>query len=158
LNLGDHAEARTRQTEALALARSLGDRELEGLAVGRLAELAASLGDYPEARARCTEALAIAREVRTLERSVRVIESIAVLVSMVGKHQQAVQLASCVHHLCLQTGLGRGRPATDRGDRILAAARAALDHDQHERAWDAGAHLTVDESLDFAETVLENLA
>jgi len=61
--LGDYPAAKARYTDALVIARDVGDRRSEGRWVGRIGAVASDQGDYPEANARLEEALAIARDV-----------------------------------------------------------------------------------------------
>ncbi|MFN2462748.1 MAG: tetratricopeptide repeat protein [Candidatus Dormibacteria bacterium] len=62
--LSEYPQARAFYGEALAEARDLGNRPVEGYCLGGLGTVAEHLGDFPEARVRFEEALALARELR----------------------------------------------------------------------------------------------
>ena len=62
-SLGDYPRAIELHTQALAIARDIGDRWSEGAALGSLGNCHASLGDYRSAIDLYTQALAIARDI-----------------------------------------------------------------------------------------------
>jgi len=89
INLGDYPQAQAHLSEALAIARELCDRVIEGHCVGRLGSLAARLGDYPEATARYQEALALARDTGDRSREGTWVGSLGSVANSLGDYKQA---------------------------------------------------------------------
>jgi len=89
---GDTSRARTLYEEALALRRSVGDREQVAATVGNLGNVAFEQGEYASARILYEESLAIHRELANTRGCARMLNNLGVLARAQGDHVRAQAL------------------------------------------------------------------
>ncbi|MGH2614507.1 MAG: LuxR C-terminal-related transcriptional regulator [Thermomicrobiales bacterium] len=127
----DYARAISYHDQALSLARALGDREAEALALDNLGAQAMDLGDFDAARARFEACIAIAREIGTPQLEIRALHNLAQIRR--AQYESAAALQSLDEVLALAREqrmnwllppilLGLGLAATDLGDFSRAIA------------------------------------
>jgi tetratricopeptide (TPR) repeat protein len=92
LSLGDYRQAIGLFTQALAIARDLGNREGEGIQLGNLGTCHMSLGDYWQAIDLLTQALAIARDLGDREGEGTQLGNLGLCHQRLGDYQQAIDL------------------------------------------------------------------
>jgi DNA-binding CsgD family transcriptional regulator/tetratricopeptide (TPR) repeat protein len=121
----DYARAISCHDQALRLAREIGDREAEALALDNLGAQAMDLGDFDAARARFEACIAIAREIGTPQQEIRALHNLAQIQR--AQYDSAAALRSLNEVLGLAREhrmnwllppilLGLGMTATDLGD------------------------------------------
>ena len=110
-NLGDYRQAIDLHTQALAIAREIGDRQFEGIVLGNLGLCHASLGDYRQAIDLHTQALAIDRDIGNRHGEGADLGDLGNSHHRLGDYRQAIDL----HTLALAI-------ARDIGDRYIQGA------------------------------------
>jgi tetratricopeptide (TPR) repeat protein len=90
--LGDYRQAIDLHTQALAIARDTGDRQLEAIALGGLGKCDASLGNYRQAIDLHTQALAIARDIGAAQREGNQLGNLGNCHLDLGDYRQAIDL------------------------------------------------------------------
>ena len=110
-NLGDYRQAIDLHTQALAIAREIGDRQFEGIVLGNLGLCHASLGDYRQAIDLHTQALAIDRDIGNRHGEGADLGNLGNSHHRLGDYRQAIDL----HTLALAI-------ARDIGDRYIQGA------------------------------------
>ena len=91
-HLGDYRQAIDLLTQALAIAREVGDRWSEGAVLGNLARCHWRLGDYRQAIDLYTQALAIARETGDRHGEGAVLGNLGLCHVSLGDYRQAIDL------------------------------------------------------------------
>ena len=91
-HLGDYRQAIDLYTQALAIARDIGDRQGEGAALGNLGLCHFSLGDYRQAIDLHTQALAIARDIGDRQGEGAALGNLGLCHSSLGDYRQAIDL------------------------------------------------------------------
>ena len=90
--LGDYWQAIDLHTQALAIARDIGDREGEGMHVGNLGICHEHLGDYRQAIELHTQALAIDRDIGYREGESDDLGNLGICHEHLGDYRQAIEL------------------------------------------------------------------
>ena len=91
-SLGDYRQAIDLHTQALAIARDIGDRQGEGAALGNLGLCYSSLGDYRQAIDLHTQALAIARDIGDRQGEGIELGNLGLCHDSLGDYRQAIDL------------------------------------------------------------------
>ena len=91
-SLGDYRQAIDLHTQALAIARDIGDRQSEGDALGNLGNCHVDLGDYRQAIDLHTQALAIARDIGDRQREGVALGNLGYCHLDLGDYRQAIDL------------------------------------------------------------------
>jgi non-specific serine/threonine protein kinase len=127
----DYTCAVSYHEQALGLARAIGDREAEALALDNLGAQAMDLGDFDAARVRFTTCIAIARDVGAPQQEIRALHNLAQIQR--ARYESAAALQSLddvlarareqrMNWLLPPILLGLGLAATDLGDFSRAVA------------------------------------
>jgi DNA-binding CsgD family transcriptional regulator/tetratricopeptide (TPR) repeat protein len=140
---GSFAESKASCEEAIAMARPLGERPVEALALGILGWDEAVLGDVEGGIARFREALAIAEELGSFAGIALGYSNLAGLLDRIGRVEEALAAAREGFAIARRGGLER----TYGGEMLGHAAKALLDLGR----WDEADALT-DEALERAPT------
>jgi len=143
---GHVSQARDFATEALGLARDVGDRRHTHSALDNLGWIALAAGRMGEARALFKEALTNAQEIANVAATRGTLYGLAAVAAATGDGRLAARLAAAA-----EPDVGRGAVFIDpslwtRIKETLAAARAQTDPAEWDEAWAAGAALTIDQA------------
>ena len=143
----DTSSARDHATQALALAREVGDRRHTSAALDTLGWIALADSCIDEAHALFTEALALARQIANLSAARVTVYGLATVAAASGDWLLAARLAAAAE----PDVRGSWAPFIDPSvmaviERHLAAARAQTDPAEWEKAWAAGAALTIEQA------------
>jgi tetratricopeptide (TPR) repeat protein len=116
-------EARAHLDAALAIARDIGDRQSEGIALGNLGSLHARQHQFDEARSALTAGEALLRGVRARAELVSLLCSRAEAEHLAGDRPAALAASAEAERLAVELGAGPGSEA----GRAIAKVRALLD-------------------------------
>ncbi len=142
---GDLSQARDCETQALTLAREVGDRRHIHAALDTLGWIALAEDRVGEARRLFKEALAIAQEIASpLARDT--VLGLAVVAAANGDGRLAARLAAAVEHDAREGGTYADAATRAEIERHLAAVRGQTDDAEWERAWAAGAAMTIEQA------------
>ena len=92
LSLGEYERAIDLHTQALAIARDIGDRQGEGAALGNLGLCHSSLGEYERAIDLHTQALAIARDIGDRQGEGATLGNLGLCHYRLGEYRRAIDL------------------------------------------------------------------
>jgi len=150
LDQGDPMEARTFLEEAVALQRQVGDKYYIANALNNLANVIRRLGDYSQAFNLYRESLQLNRDLGDRWALAYLLEDIGCLASLAGKHARALTLvgAASVVREAIKAPLSKDE--VRKMDELLQPARASLNADQQQQAWETGRNQSLDEALDQA--------
>jgi predicted ATPase/class 3 adenylate cyclase len=102
--LGDQDAARESLERALALSRTMGDRDLQCRILINLGVASKRQGDFPVARERYAEAIAIAQELRNETRECRTLANLGSLETAAGNPEAAQRLSAHALELARKIG------------------------------------------------------
>jgi predicted ATPase len=154
--LGDDQGARTHLVEALAAERQFGNRPGIAKALVWLAILSHDEGDTLAARTQLREALEIAQAITDRQSMATALEAAAGLSLKSASPTEAARLWGCTQRLRDEFDSARTSFETERYERLVAAARSALQDDAaFDRAWREGQSLTLDEVIHLAMDVCD---
>ncbi|HWR64901.1 MAG TPA: tetratricopeptide repeat protein [Bellilinea sp.] len=150
LDQGDPLEARTFLEEAVALQRQVGDKYYIANALNNLANVIRRLGDYSQAFNLYRESLQLNRDLGDRWALAYLLEDIGCLASLAGKSSAALTLvgAASVVREAIKAPLSKDE--VRKMDELLQPARASLNADQQQQAWETGRNQSLDEALDQA--------
>ena len=128
--LGDYRQAIDLHTQALAIARDIGDRQVEGLALGNLGICRYRLGDYRQAIDLHTQALAIARDIGDRRGEGNQLGNLGNCHFDLGDYRQATDLYSQALDIARSLGDRQREGARTRqpGDLLLRSGRLPAGH------------------------------
>ena len=92
LSLGEYERAIELHTQALAIARDIGNRQNEGAALGNLGHYRSSLGEYERAIDLYTQALAIFRDIGDRQGEGAALGNLGHCRSSLGEYERAIEL------------------------------------------------------------------
>ena len=107
-------------------------------------------GDAARARPYLREALALAREATAHEDTIAGLECRAGIALLEGDHELAATMVAAIEAACAATGVTQPPPRRSEHERRLHALRETLGDAAFARAWEAGAHLSLEESATLA--------
>ena len=147
---GDLATARGFYEEMGAISRDAGFPWGVSMSLNRLAEVARLRGDLCAARALQAESLEIRRETGDKLGIADCLEGLACLAASAGHAERAARLWGM--GASLREALDAPLPADLRGehDRMVARARAGLNDEAFEGAWEAGRAMTWEQAVEYA--------
>lgn len=132
--------------EALKLAQSVGDRSGERATLLNLGLAALLDGDPATAAARSAESLALARELGDPMALVESIEGVAAAAAEAGRAADAARLLGAAESAAAARSLVLESASRSAHERTLKTLRSALDPDDLQLHWRAGALLDADEA------------
>jgi tetratricopeptide (TPR) repeat protein len=144
MELEDRARAREFATEALELAREVGDRREAGAALLMLAWVALYEGQVDAARELFTDALALAREISNPASARIALRGLAAVAAATRAGPLTARLAAATEHDLRESFLAPSLRALV--ERHLAEAQAETDPVEWEEAWQQGAALSIDQA------------
>jgi len=144
MELEDRARAREFATEALELAREVGDRREAGAALLMLAWVALYEGQVDAARELFTDALALAREISHPTSARIALRGLAAVAAATRAGPLTARLAAATEHDLRESFLAPSLRALV--ERHLAEAQAETDPVEWEEAWQQGAALSIDQA------------
>jgi hypothetical protein len=145
LYVDDTNRARNQATQALALAREVGDRRHIQAALDTLGWIALAEGAVRDARARFTEAVTLALEIANRSAARGSLYGLAAASAAAGDGYLAARLAATAEP---DRGFATSIDPSTRAviERHLAQARAQTDPAEWEEAWAAGAAQTIEQA------------
>ncbi|MBM2822286.1 MAG: Adenylate/guanylate cyclase protein [Thermoleophilia bacterium] len=153
--LGDNARFWALTEENLEHARAHGHRRIEARSLGALADRAANEGRFGDAHALQSQSCRIDLELGNLPfLSVDLIR-FALIAARMGRPELAAQLLSRATALRDEIGYALESWMTFETEEALAAVHTLLDDSAFDKAWDAGAKLSLDEAVALALDPLE---
>jgi len=143
-------------TQGLELARGVGDRWVIAQVLMLLGRVSLQAGRLDEARHRLQEAIHHQLALRQVGGVANVLEVLAGVAVAEGRPTAAIRLAAAA--AAMWTSIGLISPLHWRAelDRVLAAARAAIDEEAAAHAWDEGASLTLEDAVDYAQGEIDS--
>ncbi len=147
---GNHARAGRELDEGVALARAANDPETITGLLCVLGHVRASQGEPSAAQAALAEGLILARTLGVKMQMVTGLLGLARLASEAGQFARGLELAAAAGGL-LEAIQGRLDPFDELArDQVLAAARAQLDSDAYQDAWEEGRALILEQAIELA--------
>jgi tetratricopeptide (TPR) repeat protein len=150
LALGDEERARTAFAECLQLARELGHLMLIGASAANLGYLELFRGRIDEARSLLHEGLRLFSETGDEAFAADCVSGVATVAAAEGRPLIAVRLWAAVDAFFAGTSEALDEIDASARNRFEAAARAALDAEEGEKAVAAGTRTSLDEAVDLA--------
>ncbi|HET7272216.1 MAG TPA: hypothetical protein VFI90_14185, partial [Rubrobacter sp.] len=152
LGLGDRARARHLAERSLSLAREIGAREVVAVALPTLAGIARSDDELERAARLFEEGLVLSAEVGDGTNIAYYLESLAEISASEDRLVRAARLWGAAAVLLETVEVIVYPHAADRTyfDRQLAAARAKLDEQTWQEAWEEGRTMTTEEAVGYA--------
>ncbi|HEU5489498.1 MAG TPA: adenylate/guanylate cyclase domain-containing protein [Gaiellaceae bacterium] len=148
--LGDKARFWALTEENLEHARTYGHRRIEARSLGALAERAANEGRFDDARDLLVQSLRIDRELGNVPFVSLDLVRFAVIHIRDGNPRLAARLIARAVAVFHEIGFSLEPWMTREVDDATAAARAQLDHESFDGAWEEGAKLNLDEAVALA--------
>jgi tetratricopeptide (TPR) repeat protein len=148
-DLGHRRRAREMHEEHLRVARSTGNKEIEGDMLGTLGTYALEEGRVDEALPLLKEGLLIDRDLGNRLEVVLILRTFARALALAGRVEIAARLLSSSETLREEEAFRRtwfGEP----GEEVLSPIRSQLDEATFVRAWEVGRKLTMDEAIALA--------
>ncbi|MFZ1880234.1 MAG: tetratricopeptide repeat protein [Gaiellaceae bacterium] len=142
---GDVSRARDCATQALALARDVGDRRHMHAALENLGWMTLADGQFADAHALFKEALTHAQAIANTTSALSTLCGLAVVAAATGDNRRAARLAGAAERDVRDVYMSD--PRTWRTiEEHVAAAKARTDPDEWYEAWAAGTALTIEEA------------
>jgi predicted ATPase len=152
---GDRDRARSMLSEALDIARTIGDKRHVTFALGDLGYVALSEGNLDEAERLLQESLRLVREIRTRQFAHVCFYGLAAVAAARGQPERAACLAASAERDKALVGTAPSVVDAHIHDRLLVEARRTSDVESWKAAWEKGSFFTLDETIDYALTVME---
>jgi non-specific serine/threonine protein kinase len=150
LGQGDGARATALLEESLALVRELQDSRGVAMVLTGLGWVALQAGDAARLAATSVEALPLFGQLGSKLDMVLCLKNLASVAALRGLPTQAARLYAAVEAQTEELGFGRSDIEQQRHARAMQLARAALDADAWDAAWDAGRALPLDAAINEA--------
>ncbi len=145
-HLGDYASARKLIGERLALGRKMGSKLHIALSLSGLGGIASAEGDYPGATELFKEALVICHQIGNISEVVNNLTWLAWLMSKQGQFERAVRLDAAASKSRGTVNIGWWPLQSSTSD-TLEIARAQLDQDAFDAAWEEGRAMTLEQAI-----------
>lgn len=133
---GDYTLAHDAFAEAITLLREYGNTAVEGIALGACARLALTEGDLPGAATLLLESMRLLGGTDDQNALIENADLLATMCGAQGNHAAAVQLMAAVARSLEELGAQRGPVKQRQIDQVAAAAREALNEQEHAE-WEA---------------------
>jgi tetratricopeptide (TPR) repeat protein len=146
---GELGQARESYEQSLAIHRRE-SKDGSAVALVNLGFVAFAQGDIDAARQFFEESLALSRELGIKALVASCLEGLAGVDAVRGDPERAARLLGAAE--ALRTAIHQPIEPADRADyeRFVAAARSRLDEASFKAAWEAGAHLSLEEATELA--------
>jgi len=154
---GDYAEAHRWLDQALAMQRQVGSQRNVAIALTNLTLAVIGLGDYKTARTLYRESIAIVRELKIQYSPPYILIGLTAIVNGLGLFADAARFSSAVE--TWRAASVKILESYELGvhERSIAEARAALNPAEFDAAWAQGAQMTLDQAIDEALKVTEQI-
>lgn len=150
LELGNLDSAVEHLEKALTLVRELDLRTQECYVLSTLGSVSLAAGDLSAARTNQSRSLEIALELQLREEATLGLQGMGDVLAASGRSLQAIRVWASVHALYEALGTPPFWFLKERLDEGIAAARAALEQEECDRAWKQGAADDLPTALSFA--------
>jgi len=142
--------------QGLELARGFGDRWVIAQVLMLLGRVSLTAGRFDEARHRLQEAIHNQLAIRQVGGVANALEVLAGVAVAEGRPTAGIRLAAAAATMWTSIGLISPLHWREELDHVLATARAALDEEAAAQAWDAGASLTLEEAVEYAQAEIDS--
>jgi non-specific serine/threonine protein kinase len=156
--MGEYYRAHRLLEEGLALFRELGDRWGIGFSLANLGIVAWNRAEYDQAAALFHESLSLRKVLGDRRGISTALTGLAVVAAAQGRPDSSAVLFGAAEALREALGIPPPPFIRDEYDRRIAGVRAALDEPVFAAAWQQGRTMTMEQAIEFAQSIQETAA
>jgi tetratricopeptide (TPR) repeat protein len=147
---GDIEAARSLQEDSLSIRREIGNQWGIAASLKSLGDVAIKEGDISTAQSHFSESLKLRQEIGDKNGIAESLETIASLCWRLSNPKKAVTLWSAAERLREGTGAPHTPKEREAYESTIASARAAINKQAFENAWQKGRDTTLDHAIEYA--------